>query len=132
MSYHHFVQNIESERILEALGAQQHLWPGQPLAEALPAVSRRLGLCPQTTADAIRAFGVAPDRSIGRLRRVELARLAQAIACFCRQRPATTSRPVAPASAASAQLPCPPLVADQTGLSPQPQAQARHTICTSC
>ena len=84
------------DELLDALTAQQHLAPHEPLAAALARTGDALGVCPGAVHQAVAWLGADPQTSLGRLRRTELMQLARSIHRFWSQA-ATAAAASAPA-----------------------------------
>ena len=74
-----------AEMILQELSTRQFVRPHRPLAEALADAGAQLGFCQASGARAAAWLELDPAAAIGRLRRAELAQLAQSIRRFCCQ-----------------------------------------------
>jgi hypothetical protein len=79
------LQKIGSDRILQDLTDRQHMRPHQTLGEALEAASESLGYCPLAAQTALSWLHLDPHSTIGRLRRSQLAQLANSIHRFWQQ-----------------------------------------------
>lgn len=79
------LQKIGSDCILQDLTNRQHLRPHQTLGQALEAASESLGYCPRAAETALSWLHLDPSATLGRLRRSQLAQLANSIHRFWQQ-----------------------------------------------
>jgi len=79
------LQKVDSDCILQDLTDRQHLRPHQTLGQALEAASESLGFCPRAAETAISWLHLDPASTLGRLRRSQLAQLANSIHRFWQQ-----------------------------------------------
>lgn len=80
-----WLQQTDSNQILQDLSTRQHMGPHRPLGEALDRASQTLGFCPQAAAMALRWLQLDSNMAIGRLRRTQLIQLSRSIYRFWRQ-----------------------------------------------
>jgi hypothetical protein len=88
------LQKVDSDCILQDLTDRQHLRPHQTLAHALEAASASLGFCPHAAETALLWLQLDPGTTLGRLRRTQLAQLANSIHRFWQQALAMSSQPM--------------------------------------
>ena len=79
------LQKIDSDRILQDLTNRQHLRPHQTLGNALEAASEALGYCPLAAQTALLWLRLDGSATLGRIRRSQLAQLANSIHRFWQQ-----------------------------------------------
>ena len=73
------VAQREFENLLNLLTTRQHLWPHEPVNEALSHTVADLDVCPNAIAQSLDRLHLDANQSIGRLRRTELMQLARTI-----------------------------------------------------
>ena len=73
------VAQREFENLLHLLTTRQHLWPHEPVSEALSHTVADLNVCPNAIAQSLERLHLDANHSIGRLRRTELMQLARTI-----------------------------------------------------
>ena len=79
------LQKVDSDCILQDLTTRQHLRPHQTLSQALEAASEALGFCPRAAETALSWLHLDGSATLGRLRRSQLAQLANSIHRFWQQ-----------------------------------------------
>jgi hypothetical protein len=82
-----------AERIVEFLSQQQHLFPHQPVADAVAKAVDQFAVCPEAAEAAVTSLAVDSRQAVGRLRRTELIQLGRTVHRLWRQNVASTPAP---------------------------------------